>query len=52
MNREDIERQLAEQIPYLQRHSCTVRIMEATDALLGQLLELNLLELEESYGEL
>jgi len=40
MNREQIYDQLNEQIPYLKRHDCTRRVMEATDALLDMLVEI------------
>jgi len=40
MNREQIYEQLNEQIPYIARHECTVRVMEATDLLLDQLIEI------------
>ena len=56
MNRTEIYEQLNEQIPYLKRHDCTRRVMEATDVLLDQLLEishaegLEILE-EEANGE-
>ena len=40
MNREQIYEQLKEQIPYLKRHQCTMRVMEATDALLDMLVEI------------
>jgi hypothetical protein len=40
MNREQIYEQLNEQIPYLKRHDCTRRVMEATDVLLDQLVEI------------
>lgn len=40
MDRETIYEQLREQIPYLQRRECTRRVMEATDVLLDQLIEI------------
>lgn len=40
MNREQIYEQLNEQIPYLKRHDCTRRVMEATDVLLDMLVEI------------
>jgi len=40
MNREQIYEQLREQIPNLQRRECTTRVMEATDALLDMLVEI------------
>ena len=40
MNREEIYEQLREQIPYLQRRECTMRVMQATDALLDMLVEI------------
>lgn len=46
MEREEIYRQLREQIPYLQHHECTPRIMAATNILLDQLLQV---EQEEDY---
>jgi len=39
MNREQLYEQLNEQIPYLKRHECVARVMEATDLLLDQLIE-------------
>ena len=56
MNREQIYDQLREQIPNLTRRDCTRRVMEATDILLDQLLEvqydeaIEILE-EEANGE-
>lgn len=44
MNREEIYEQLREQIPYLQRHECTPRVMAATDMLLNQLIEIQVQE--------
>ena len=46
MDREEIFEQLRAQIPYLERHECTCRVMEATDILLDQLLEI---KVEEDY---
>lgn len=40
MNREQIYEQLREQIPVLQRRECTRRVMETTDYLLDQLIEI------------
>lgn len=40
MNREEIYEQLREQIPNLKRRECTPRVMQATDVLLDQLLEI------------
>ena len=39
MERNEIYEQLNDQIPYLKRHDCTRRVMEATDLLLDQLIE-------------
>ena len=49
--RESIHEQLREQIPYLQRHECVARVMERTDLLLDQLLELNVAEETEASNE-
>lgn len=46
MTRDEIYEQLNEQIPYLKRHDCTRRVMEATDMLLDQLLEIQYEEAE------
>ncbi len=46
MNREEIYEQLNEQIPFLRRRECTPRIMEATDALLDQLI---IIQREEEF---
>lgn len=40
MDREQIYSELQEQIPYLQRRECTPRVMQATDLLLDQLIEI------------
>ncbi len=55
MTREQIYEQLNEQIPFLRRRECTPRIMEATDALLDMLVEIQhseaLVILEEEANE-
>ena len=44
MNREEIYEQLNAQIPELKKRKCTERVMQATDMLLDQLLEVQLQE--------
>lgn len=51
MTREEIYEQLREQIPILQRRECTRRVMEATDYLLDQLIELQHVEALEILEE-
>ena len=56
MNRETIYAQLQEQIPYISRHECVARVMQATDVLLDMLVEvqhdeaLDLLQDEQEVG--
>jgi hypothetical protein len=44
MEREEIYRQLNEQIPFLKSHGCTERIMETTNQLLDELVEIQHVE--------
>ena len=41
MNKDEIYKALTEEIPFLQRHECTPRIMEVTDSLLDKLIALS-----------
>ena len=48
MEKEFIHEQLRQEIPYLLRHECTARVMQVTDALLDQLIEV---ERAEQFDE-